>query len=398
MARARTALLVMLAMTWCLAGAGATRAVAASASAHTVVFGVIAPIVGGLTSFGQGIRNSVQLAVKQANASAPIKGWTIKVRVLDDSSDPDKGAAAAKKLAADPDVVAVVGPYNSGVAQSALPVLAKRGVALVSPSNTLTTLTLGDDPSHAARPYPNYFRLVGPDSLQAQFLANQARARGLMSAAVVSETKAVSKGLADAFVAAFVASGGTVTVQQTVPDGATTFDDFLAAVAPAPRGVLFFGGEYPVAAGLRDAATAAGITVPLIGGDGINDAEYITSAGPAAEGTYASGVGVPLVHLPGAAQFSAAYNAAGYAAAPTDYGPYAFDATNVVIDALRKPLAGKQQLPSGIRKQVVRGVQATEMDGVTGSIAFDRYGDTDNPRFTLYRVEGTPLAWTQDSP
>ena len=67
------------------------------------------------------------LAVQQANATNPIKGWTIKVRVLDDSSDPDKGAAAAKKLAADPTVVAVVGPYNSGVAQSVLPVLAKRG-------------------------------------------------------------------------------------------------------------------------------------------------------------------------------------------------------------------------------------------------------------------------------
>ena len=35
---------------------------------------------------------------------------------------------------------------------------------------------------------------------------------------------------------------------------------------------------------------------------------------------------------------------------------------------------------------------------VTGTIAFDRYGDTTDPRFTLYRVEGTPLAWTQDSP
>jgi branched-chain amino acid transport system substrate-binding protein len=69
-----------------------------------------------------------------------------------------------------------------------------------------------------------------------------------------------------------------------------------------------------------------------------------------------------------------------------------------VIAALRTPLAGKQKLPAGIRKQVVRGVQATDTNGISGAIAFDRYGDTTNPRFTLYRVEGTPLAWTQDSP
>ena len=115
-------MLAVIAVACCgLLGAGSVPARASSAPSHTVTIGVIAPIDGGLTSFGQGIRNSVRLAVQQANASDPIKGWTIKVRVLDDSSDPDKGAAAAKKLAADPTVVAVVGPYNSGVAAERAP-------------------------------------------------------------------------------------------------------------------------------------------------------------------------------------------------------------------------------------------------------------------------------------
>ena len=110
------------------------------------------------------------------------------------------------------------------------------------------------------------------------------------------------------------------------------------------------------------------------------------------------GSACPCSRFPEPTEFRAAYEAAGYTAAPTDYGPYAYDATNIVIAALRTPLAGKQKLPTGIRKQVVRGVQATDTTGVTGPIAFDRYGDTTNPRFTLYRVQGTPLAWTQDSP
>jgi branched-chain amino acid transport system substrate-binding protein len=392
---ARTRVLVV--MVCCLLGAGALPA-GGAASAPTVTIGVIAPVDGGLTSFGQGIRNSVQLAVKQANASKLIKGWTIKVRVLDDSSDPDKGAAAAAKLAADPNVVAVVGPYNSGVAQRVLPVLVKKGIALVSPSNTLTSLTLGADPAQPTRSYPNYFRLVGPDSVQAEFLALQARARGFESAAVVSEQKAVSKGLADAFAAAFAAGGGTVSVQQTVPDGATTFEDFLPAAAAASPGLIFFGGEYQVGATLRAAATAAGITAPLMGGDGMNDPAFITGAGPAAAGSYASGVGIPIAKLPGATEFRAAYAAAGFKAEPTDYGPYAYDATNLVIAALRTPLSGKQTLPSSIRKEVVTRLQGTDATGVTGAIVFDRFGDTRDARFTLYRVGGTPLAWTQDSP
>jgi branched-chain amino acid transport system substrate-binding protein len=397
MVRARTFLLIVFVC--CLLGAGAVPAGAAS-SAHTVTIGVVAPIDAGLTSFGQGIRNSVQLAVKEANASKPMKDWTIKVRVLDDSSDPDKGAAAAAKLAADPTVVAVVGPYNSGVAQAMLPALAQDGIALVSPSNTLTSLTLGDDPTQPTRPFPNYFRLVAPDSHQAEFLTAQARALGFSNAAIVSETKAVSKGLADAFATAFTAAGGTVSVQQTVPDGAgtTDFNDFLPAAAAASPDLVFFGGEYQVGATLRTAATAAGITAPLMGGDGINDPDYITGAGPAAEGSYASGVGLPIASLPGSKKFRAAYKAAGYKAAPTDYGPYAYDATNLVIAALRKPLASKQKLPSNIRSQVVTRLQGTDSNGVTGPIVFDQYGDTRNVRFTLYRVQGTPLAWTPAAP
>ena len=56
---------------------------AAAPAKPTVTIGVIAPVDGGLTSFGQGIRDSVELAVAQANKKKAIPGWTIKVKVLD---------------------------------------------------------------------------------------------------------------------------------------------------------------------------------------------------------------------------------------------------------------------------------------------------------------------------
>src|SRR5688572_1842792 len=115
-----------------------TSGTSGASNKPTVTIGVIAPINAGLTSFGQGINNSVQLAVDEANADDAIPGWTIEVRTLDDSSDPPKGAAAAKVLSSDATVAAIVGPYNSGVAEAALPVL-KGKVALLSPSNTLTS-------------------------------------------------------------------------------------------------------------------------------------------------------------------------------------------------------------------------------------------------------------------
>ena len=32
--------------------------------------------------------------------------------------------------------------------------------------------------------------------------------------------------------------------------------------------------------------------------------------------------------------------------------------------------------------------------GKSGRVAFDAYGDTRDPQFTLYQVKGSPLAWT----
>ncbi len=382
------ALVVALAMVPTADAAGAAR--------PTVVVGVIAPVDGGLVEFGRGIRDSVLLAVRQAQDARTIKGWQLEVRVLDDSSDPTKGEQAAKTLAGDRRVAAVIGPYNSGVGAVIAPVLARKGIPLLSPSNTLTSLTVGEDAARPKRQWDTYFRLVGPDSRQAQFLAAQAKQLNIRTAAVVSETKAVSKGLADEFATAFKAGGGTVSVQQVVKDGATAadFGAFVTAAAPTRPDLVFFGGEYPVAAALRGAATAGGLTAPMMGGDGMNDPAYITGAAAAAAGTYASGVGVPLARLAGSAAWLASYRAAGFTSAPTDYGPYAYDAANLVIGQLVKSMRGRSSLPTDLRAQVVRHLGRVSTAGITGHLEFDRYGDATQPSFTLYRVQGTPPAWT----
>jgi branched-chain amino acid transport system substrate-binding protein len=380
-----------------VAGLAVGIAPAGAAKQPVVTIGVIAPLDAGLTSFGQGIANSTQLAVDQANKTKAIPGWKIKYEEVNDSSDGPTGAKNVTQLLDDKSVVGIVGPYNSGVSLAVLPVLNKK-LALVSPGNTLTDLTLGTNPAQPKRVDDNYFRVVGADNEQAQFLAQQAKKLGFTKAAVVSETKAVSQGLADQFVTAFKAGGGTVVVQHTVPDGNQNFTDFINAAKPLNPDLIFFGGEYKVAAVLRSQATAAGLTAPQMGGDGMLDAEYISGAGPAAAGSYASTVGQPLKKIPGATKFLDAYDAAGYTEPPSDFGPYAYDATNAIIAALKPVLKGKSSLPKDARAKVIAGLQGTKLNGVTGPIAFDQYGDVVNPTFTLYTVNGSPLAWNPVTP
>lgn len=371
----------------------ATEPAPAESGAKVVSIGVISPQDAGLTDFGRGILHSVELAVQEANAANAVPGWTIKVVALDDSSDPEKGKTAAATMIADESVVGIVGPYNSGVSAAMLPTLAEAGLTLVSPSNTLTSLTLGDDLANPKRQFANYFRMVGADDKQGVFLAEQALAAGYKSVAVVSETKAVSKGLADIFVAAFTAKGGTVSVREIVADGATDFSAFVGKATAAKPDAVFFGGEYPVAATLRKQATAAGLAVPVMGGDGIKDDALITQAGQDAEGVLASSVGVPVEKMTTAASFEAAYVAAGFADDASAYGPYAYDAANAIIRALPAVLNG-QAKPIDARNLLLKALTTISFDGASGKVAFDQYGDTLYPVFTLYVVKGgvwTPL-------
>jgi branched-chain amino acid transport system substrate-binding protein len=214
-----------------LAACGSDDDDESSGGEKVLEIGVVAPLNAGLVDFGRGIRNSVQLAVDQANDEDAIPGWRIQLRALDDSSDPATGEAAAKQLSADGHLIGVVGTYNSGVAARVAPILRDAGITMISPGNTDPALTLGADAMHPERPYETYFRLVANDSVQGPFLADQAKKKlGATRAFVISETKPVSKGLADTFAEVFAKDGGTV-----VSRGARRHDGLHQRARPSAR-------------------------------------------------------------------------------------------------------------------------------------------------------------------
>src|SRR6266540_4325631 len=109
---------------------------AAGGEKKTVKIGVIAPLTGPLSALGLGIKNGVDLAIKQANTKGTVPGYTLVLDAQDDAATPATGANAANKLASDDTLAGVIGTLNSSVAQQVAPVLAKVSVAQISPANT----------------------------------------------------------------------------------------------------------------------------------------------------------------------------------------------------------------------------------------------------------------------
>ena len=375
----RSALLLLSLL---LAGCGTTTSDVAPGnpqSTKTVNIGVIAPLNSGLVEFGRGIRNSVQLAVNQANTSGRYPGIVFRVDARDDSSTPSVGQAAAQSLLNTTNLAGVVGTYNSGVAAAVLPVLSPANIVMISPGNTDPTLTRGADPNNPTRPFANYFRVVVPDSIQGPALANETFSTlKLTRVAIVTEDKAVSIGLVDAYRDAFTPLGGVITVRIVVPAGTTDYTNIITQVKASNPQLVVYGGELATAAVFRNQSVQQGLVVPLMGSDGIKDVAYITGAGAGSEGDFASSVGAPIANLPGGPAFLAAYQASGFAEPPSDFGPYAYDAANLLIAAV-----GRKGLD---RTALLQDVGASNTTGATGSLRFDAFGDTLNKVVTIYQV------------
>ena len=357
--------------------------------AREVTLGVIAPLSGDLAALGLGIQNSVDLAIQQANESGDLGNVTIVLDAQDDQATPDVGQQAASLLSDDETVFGVVGPLNSSVALSVAPVLASAGITQVSPANTNPTLTLGEDWTTApARVWDTYFRTVTTDNSQGRFAAAYVYdTLGLTNVAIIHDQKIYGAGLVAVFAEEFELLGGTITATEVINPDEDDYSAVVGTVAATNPELVYYGGEYPQAGPLSQQLAAGGVTAPLMGGDGIYDPAHIEAGGR--DGDVATSIGAPAEDLESAADFIAAYEAAGFSDPYSAYGAQSYDAANAIIEALKAALAEDDAMEGeDLRAAVLAGMAEISLEGATGTVEFDENGDTTNTLLTVYEVAG----------
>jgi branched-chain amino acid transport system substrate-binding protein len=361
-----------------------------SGGGTTVVIGVDAPLTGDLSALGLGIKNSVDLAAKTANKEKTVEGVTFKVEALDDQAQPSSGQQNATKLVADKDVLGVVGPLNSSVAESMQKVFDDAKLVEVSPANTNPALTQGTDwQKTKTRPYKSYFRTATTDAIQgpfaAQYVYNDAKKKKVF---VIDDKKTYGAGLAATFTEEFKKLGGKIAGTEHINPDTKDFSAVATKVKNSGADVVYYGGEYPQAGPLSKQIKAAGAKIPVVGGDGIYSADFIKLAGASGTGDLATSVGAPVEELPSAKESVANYKAAGYKEAFEAYGGYSYDSAWAIIEAVKKVVEDNNgKLPSDARAKVTAAMQNVSFDGVTGKVSFDEYGDATNKQLTVYSVE-----------
>ncbi len=373
-----------------------------SSGSKTIKIGVDLPLSGGEAPNGEPTVNGIKLAVKQANDAGGVNGYTIETSIQDDAvngvHDPQQGAKNVTALAADPQVIGMVGPYNSNVGIAEVPVTNEAGLLQCSPANTNPGITKPDfgalDVRKANPDKINYVRVATTDDVQgpagAQYAYNDLGAR---NALIIDDTETFGKGVADEFEKEFKALGGTVVDRVGAPKSTTDYTSILTAAAAKNPDVVYFGGVTTTGGGtLRKQMAQAGMgDLPYVGPDGIvdgsgaTDGSFINIAGDAAANSYGT---IAAIHdIPNPTAFSDAYKAE-YNKDPGAYSAPAYACTQVILDALKNVQATDDMaaLREAIRAYVTGG---NKFDTILGSVGFDENGDTTQHIISFYATDMT---------
>jgi len=333
---------------------------------------------------GHSMLAAAQLAVNEINAAGGVRGRALELVVEDDSANSTRAMAVAESLRADPTVVAVIGHLTSGTTLAAADIYngGRDPVQVISPSAS------NPDLSGIGR---YFFRVCATDQAHGGTLARYAYERlGAHSASVLYLNDDYGRGILATFTEEFQRLGGTIVEQDPV---SATVDPtpYIARIQrDGSTQALMIAGDRVSAERVLRAVRAAGLTVPMLGGDGLTG---IQSDGTLAEGVYISSNYLP--DLPGDrnASFLSAYGAANGGERPDHRGAGAYDAVRLLADAIR---AG------GARRAAIRDALAQlgharpAYDGVTGRIAFDDNGDVPDKTVLVGVVRGDRIVLAEE--
>ena len=346
---------------------------AAPAEETTVLIGSVAPLTGPIAHLGKDNESGARLAVDEINAEGlTIGGKKVRLELVseDDQADPKIATQVAQRLV-DKKVVGVIGHLNSGTTIPASKIYADAGIPQISPSST--------NPSYTQQGFKTAYRVVANDVQQGASLGNFAvESLKVKNVAVIDDRTAYGQGIADEFVKAAEAKGAKVVKREFTSNTATDFMAILTSIKAAKPDLVFFGGMDAQGGPLAKQMKKLGIEVKLLGADGIYSPEFLKLAGEAAEGHYASFIGMPRDQMPGFASFNEKFKAK-YGEVQM-YSPYAYDAVRVMVDAMKK---ADSVDPAAFAPKLAE----TEYAGVTSKVKFDDKGDLVNGAVTVYQVK-----------
>jgi branched-chain amino acid transport system substrate-binding protein len=322
------------------------------------VVGVLLPMTGSAASYGESMKNGIDLALDEAAGDLP-KGFQIVWG--DTASDPEVGARELERMAAEGARLVVAGT-TSDTAHALLPLLVDLDLIAVSPSASDPSLT---------KDSRRFFRVFSSDELEGRragrFLYDD---QDKTTVLIYAEGSAQARGIEPPFRQVFEqAMGGTVVGKVLVdePGWERESSDLLAANRPESVYIIAYGDKtIEVLRHLRE----KGYDGLICASSAFYTARIVEAYPELVEGVFFPQPAFDTKSdSPLAQEFVTEYRTR-YDEEPDIYAAHAYDAMRVVIWAVKRT---KTFTAPDLRKALAFEVK--EFPGVTGIIQFNDYGD-----------------------
>lgn len=351
-----------------------------AASQEVVKIGHVGPSSGASAHLGKDNENGAKMAIEELNAKGfKINGKAVKfvLQTEDDGADPKQGTAAAQKLV-DAKVNGVIGHLNSGTTIPASKIYFEAGIPQISPSAT--------NPQYTKQKFNTAFRVVANDNKLGGTLGRYAIDKlKATKIAVIDDRTAYGQGVAEEFVKGAKAAkpGVSIVSKEFTNVNATDFNAILTSIKAKNPDIIFFGGMDSVAGPMLRQMKALGIkakfmggdgvcteTLPKLAGDGLADDQVVCAEAGGVSGEQQKAFDDFLV------RYKKKFNIDVQL-----YAPYVYDAVMTMATAMAN---AKSAEPAKYLPELAK----IKYQGVTGSIAFDPFGDLQNGSLTLFTFKG----------
>lgn len=315
---------------------------------------------GSSSLYGEGM----DLAVEKINANGGVLGRKLRIERIDDKESINEGRLVAQRLANNPEVVAVIGHLQSYITIPAATIYDLGGLVMIAPLSTSPKLTL--------KGYKRVFRTTFHDEQVGRQMAVFAHRHGYERVALLYVSNTYGRDLANAFEKRAHELGLNVVERQSYTPAAdrvkTSFGTVLRSWSDVEFDAIFLAAAVPEAGFFIVQARAAGIDVPVIGGDAMDNTSLIDIGGEAVEGTIVASNFHINDPRPVVQHFVQVFNEKT-GQMPNRDAAAGYDAVRVLAHAI-------EQAGSTVPEEVSQALRTmAPWEGVTGMMAFDEKGD-----------------------
>ncbi|WP_139492217.1 branched-chain amino acid ABC transporter substrate-binding protein [Brevibacillus dissolubilis] len=356
---------------------GGTEGASDASGSTKIVIATQSPLSGSQSVVGDAIKTGAEYAVNLQKEEFKKLGFDLQLSPQDDQADPKQGVANAEMLLSNPDVLGVVGHYNTGVAIPSSVKYEEGKLVMVSPANTGVKLTEeGKKVVH---------RICARDDSQGPKAAIYAKEKlGVKKVFIVHDKTAYGQGITDQVKAQFEKDGVEIVGYEGITQGEKDYSAVLNQVISKSPDMLYFGGIYSEAGILVKQAREKGFKGVFMGGDGIDSSELAKIAGDAVEGVVFTSIAGDVTQTAEGKKWADAYEKS-MGKKPETFSVYGYDAAGVLLEGIKEAIkANGGKKPS--REQVLEAVHKTkDYQGQFTKVTFDEKGDNQFADVFIYK-------------